>query len=94
MLYDRAQLLKTLSYLDEGLGWVRLARDDREMEERGDQHDIQALALLHSELCYASTRVRVKLAATVPPPGSCTQCLYVRVYTVVHVCLSQIFEFS
>ena len=82
MLYDRAQLLKTLSYLDEGLAWVRLVREESEMEERGigHQQDIQPLALLHSELCYASTRVRVKLAATVPPPGSymhmciCTVC--------------------
>ena len=55
------------------------------MEERGagDQHDIQPLALLHSELCYASTRVRVKLAATVPPPG-----LYMYIHNVfTHTCV-------
>ena len=78
MLYDRAELLKTLAYLEEGLGWVCLAREESDMEsgaghlESGAecQHDIKPLALLHSELCYVNTRVRVKLAATVPPPGS------------------------
>ena len=63
--YDRATLLKTLAQLDTGLRWVGLARADSKMPDDSSS----SLALLHAELLHAASRVRVKLAATIPPPG-------------------------
>ena len=40
----------------------------RAKEKVGEPID-EEMAVLYSELLYASTRVRVKLASTIPPPG-------------------------
>ena len=40
----------------------------RAKEKVGEPID-EEMAVLHSELLYAGTRVRVKLASTIPPPG-------------------------
>ena len=66
--YDRATLLKTLTHLNKGMEWVQLARADITNRGQLDDHN-EALSLLHGELCYVLTRVKVKLAATIPPPG-------------------------
>ena len=66
--YDRATLLKTLTHLNRGMGWVQLSRADITNGKQLDEHS-EALSLLHGELSYVLTRVKVKLAATIPPPG-------------------------
>lgn len=70
--YDRATLLKTLTHLNKGIGWIQLARADS--KANGGQLDERSkeLSLLHGELCYVLTRMKVKLAATIPPPGQST----------------------
>ena len=72
MKYDRALLLQAEATLQKGVEWVCLSRADKaEVAEGGAA---EGLALLHSELCYAVIRVRVKLATTVPQPGRSEYC--------------------
>ena len=60
---DRGLLLQTKSHLERGLGWVSLSRVEGEGVLVG-------VELMHSELLYSLTRVNVKLADTLPPPGN------------------------
>ena len=60
---DRDVLLETQSLLERGLRWTHLFRSSC----TGGKED--PVAMMHGELCYALTRVKVKLAATIPPPG-------------------------
>ena len=66
-LYDRQRLLECVSELEGGLEYMERARA-REMEERGGEKEGEEIKVLHSEYVYAITRVKVKLASTIPPP--------------------------
>ncbi|CAI7994017.1 Cilia- and flagella-associated protein 54 [Geodia barretti] len=61
---DRDVLLETQSLLERGLRWTHLFRSSC----TGGKED--PVAMMHGELCYALTRVKVKLAATIPPPAT------------------------
>jgi hypothetical protein len=75
-LYDRAQLLECLSELELGLKCVKMARAEM-MEEaackatrrrKGVEQEGAEITVLHSEYMFSITRVKVKLASTIPPP--------------------------
>ena len=68
---DRELLLEAQTHLERGLKWVQLYRATKKVEkmEKMEEKEGEEVAVLHGELCYVLTRVRVKLAATVPPPG-------------------------
>ena len=64
---DRELLLEAQTHLERGLKWVQQYRaTEKKVEKMVGEEEV---AVLHGELCYVLTRVRVKLAATVPPPG-------------------------
>ena len=60
---DRCVLLETQSLLERGLRWTHLFMSSC----NGGEED--PVAMMYGELCYALTRVKVKLTATIPPPG-------------------------
>ena len=74
---DRELLLEAQTHLERGLEWVQLYRATKkkkmekmeEKVEKMEEKEGEEVSVLHGELCYVLTRVRVKLAATVPPPG-------------------------
>ena len=66
---DRELLLEAQTHLERGLKWVQLYRATEKKMEKMEEKEGEEVAVLHGELCYVLTRVRVKLAATVPPPG-------------------------
>ena len=72
-LYDRAQLLECLSELELGLKYVKMARAEMMGEEarrrrKRVEQDGAEITVLHSEYMFSITRVKVKLASTIPPP--------------------------
>ena len=80
-LYDRKQLLECLCELETGLKCVQMARAEmmeedcgaRRRERRGRgrkgvEQEGAEIVVLHSEYMFAITRVKVKLASTIPPP--------------------------
>ena len=69
---DQTELLEARSHLERGLRWIHLSRASRSSREKAggeEERERDPVTLMHAELYYALTRVRVKLAATVPPPG-------------------------
>ena len=67
-IYDRQRLLECLCELKAGLECVGAARS-REMEEtRRERDGGKEMGVLHAEYMFAMTRVKVKLATTIPPP--------------------------
>ena len=74
--YDRAQLLKCLSELELGVKCVKMARAEMMGEEacragrrrKGVEQEGAEITVLHSEYMFSITRVKVKLASTIPPP--------------------------
>ena len=72
--FDRSQLLVCLAELERGLKCVELAKEDNTLDARPRSREgegrevITELDVLHAELVYAITRVRLKLASTIPPP--------------------------
>lgn len=69
-LYDRQQLLECLKELELGLECVQRARA-QVVEERKRAETGEEIRVLHSEYVYAITRLKVKLASTIPPPREC-----------------------
>ena len=73
-LYDRAQLLECLSELELGLKCVKMARAElmgeeaRRRRRKGVEQEGAEITVLHSEYMFSITRVKVKLASTIPPP--------------------------
>ena len=74
-LYDRKQLLECLSELELGMKCVQTARAEMMEEEcwatrgrKGVGQEGAEIAVLHSEYMFSITRVKVKLASTIPPP--------------------------
>ncbi len=60
LLYDRKLLLECLAQLERDVNCVEVAREC--VEEGGN------LGTLHTQFLMAITRVKVKLASTIPPP--------------------------
>ena len=82
-LYDRQQLLECLSELEVGLKVVQLARAEMMEEERGRKgawQEVEKLAVLHTEYMFTTTRVKVKLASTIPPPREFIQ----QKFSIIH----------
>ena len=75
---DRALLLQTQAHLERGIQWISLYKATFESVCDGSMD----VSLMHSELLYALTRVRVKLASTILQSGS-----YHTHYSIVHVTL-------
>ena len=73
--YDRQQLLVCLQELELGLECVERARAQTMEENRGggEKDGGEEIRVLHSEYVYAITRVKVKLASTIPPPREFTK---------------------
>lgn len=67
LLYDRKQLLECLDELEQGLKCVQMARARVTEESKGAERDTE-IGVLHAEYMYSVTRVKVKLASTIPPP--------------------------
>ena len=68
-LYDRKQLLECLSELEVGLQCVQMARAEMmEESKKGVGKEGAEIAVLHSEYMFSITRVKIKLASTIPPP--------------------------
>lgn len=79
--FDRSQLLVCLAELERGLKCIELAKEDSALDVRPREEKrrevVTELNVLHAELVYAVTRVRLKLASTIPPP-----CEYIPVIIV------------
>ena len=86
---DRDMLLETQCLLQKGLRWTHLFRSSHrgggEMRGEGEEGE-DPVVLMHGELVYALTRVRVKLAATLPPPGQ-TTATALHFYELLNICL-------
>ena len=78
-LYDRKQLLECLCELETGLKCVQMARAEMMEEEcgarrrrwgrrKGVEQEEAEIVVLHSEYMFVITRVKIKLASTIPPP--------------------------
>ena len=72
LFHDRSQLLHCQEELERGLRCIKLARE--RCDTAGSDGDdvggpVTDLCLLHADFIYALTRVQVKLAGTIPPPG-------------------------
>ena len=67
LLHDRSQLLQCLSELLLGLKCVQCAREDEYIDKSG-AGEVSDLEMLHVEFVHAITRVKLKLASTIPPP--------------------------
>ena len=67
-MYDRQRLLECLYELSGGVECVGRARSWRTEETTGERDGGKEMGVLHAEYMYAMTRVKIKLASTIPPP--------------------------
>ena len=69
--------------------WTHLFRSSSHHHTAEETEERDPVAMMHGELCYVLTRMRVKLAATIPPPSE-TLALAITVTliicTIVSVC--------
>ena len=84
LLYDRSLLLECLSELERDVRCVEEARSQQSLDEKITT-DLESL---HAQFLVALTRLRVKLATTIPPPSKyppflCIEWQYTTLYCVL-----------